>query len=153
VRFKQNAACTYLRTWGFPEECSLLGCGAMHSSSHLFTLVPRSQIFLSWRWSRHVPPKRRFSQDLHGATSQKTTFFVLTAVVTSSPTCVFHAHISCHIILFDHEYYTKLLCFRVCLKDGHVVTRIENICWNVFIAESFHCIVHLAYYFNVNWKL
>jgi hypothetical protein len=23
----------------------------------------------------HVPPKRRFKQDLHGATSQKTTFF------------------------------------------------------------------------------
>jgi hypothetical protein len=29
------------------------------------------------------PPKRRFIQDLHGATSQKTAFFIVTAVKTS----------------------------------------------------------------------
>jgi hypothetical protein len=29
------------------------------------------------RWRRHVPPKRRYSQHPHGATSQKTTFFSL----------------------------------------------------------------------------
>jgi hypothetical protein len=34
--------------------------------SHLLTLVPRSRIFLPWRWRRYVPPKRRFTQDLHG---------------------------------------------------------------------------------------
>jgi hypothetical protein len=33
-----------------------------------------------------VPPKRRFTQDLHGATSQKTTFFLVTAVKTSDLT-------------------------------------------------------------------
>jgi hypothetical protein len=45
-------------------------------SCYLLTLVPCSRIFLPWRWRRYVPPKRRFiSQDLHGATSQKTTFF------------------------------------------------------------------------------
>jgi hypothetical protein len=43
--------------------------------SHLLTLVPRSPIFLPWRWTRYVPPKRRFTQDLQGATSQKTAFF------------------------------------------------------------------------------
>jgi hypothetical protein len=47
------------------EECRLL------------TLVPRSRIFLPWRWRRYVPPKRRFTQDLHGATSQKTAFFLI----------------------------------------------------------------------------
>jgi hypothetical protein len=41
----------------------------------LLTLVPRSRIFLLWRWRRYVPPKRRFTQDVHGATSQKTAFF------------------------------------------------------------------------------
>jgi hypothetical protein len=35
---------------------------------HLLTLVPRSRIFLHWRWMRYVPPKHRFTQDLYGAT-------------------------------------------------------------------------------------
>jgi hypothetical protein len=39
------------------------------------TLVPRSRIFIPWRWRRYVPPKHLFIQDLHDATSQKTTFF------------------------------------------------------------------------------
>jgi hypothetical protein len=33
-----------------------------------------------------VPPKRRFTQDLHGATSQNTTFFIVAAVRTSNLT-------------------------------------------------------------------
>jgi hypothetical protein len=33
-----------------------------------------------------VPPKRRYTQDLHGATSQKTAFFTVTAVKTSDLT-------------------------------------------------------------------
>jgi hypothetical protein len=52
--------------------------------SHLLTLVPRSRIFLPWRWRRYIPPKRRFTQDLHDATSQKTAFFIVTAVKTSN---------------------------------------------------------------------
>jgi hypothetical protein len=52
--------------------------------SHLLTLVPRSWISLPWRWKRYVPPKRRFIQDVHGATSQKTAFFIATAVKTSN---------------------------------------------------------------------
>jgi hypothetical protein len=39
-----------------------------------------------WRWRRYVPPKRRFTQDLHGATSQKTAFFIVTTVKTSNLT-------------------------------------------------------------------
>jgi hypothetical protein len=54
--------------------------------SHLLTPVPRSRIFLPWRWRRYVPPKRRFTEDLHGSTSQKTAFFVVTAVKTSNLT-------------------------------------------------------------------
>jgi hypothetical protein len=33
---------------------------------------------------RYLPPKRRFTQDLHGATSQKMTFFIVTAVKISN---------------------------------------------------------------------
>jgi hypothetical protein len=51
--------------------------------SHLLTLVPRSHIFLPWRWRRFVPPIRRLPQDLPRATSQKMTFFIVTAVKTA----------------------------------------------------------------------
>jgi hypothetical protein len=56
------------------------------SCSHLATLVLRSRIFLPWRWRRYVPPKRRLTQDLHSATSQKTTFFIVTAMKASNLT-------------------------------------------------------------------
>jgi hypothetical protein len=46
------------------------------TSSHLLTLVPRSRIFLPWRWRRYVLLKRRLTRDLHGATSQKSAFFL-----------------------------------------------------------------------------
>jgi hypothetical protein len=38
-------------------------------------LVPRSRIFLPWRWRRYVTSKRRFTQEVHSATSKKTAFF------------------------------------------------------------------------------
>jgi hypothetical protein len=44
--------------------------------SCVLTLVPRLRIFLPWRWRWYVPPKRRFTQDLHGATSQKIAFLL-----------------------------------------------------------------------------
>jgi hypothetical protein len=40
-----------------------------------------------YRWFQcNFPPKRRFTQDLHGVTSQKTAFFIVTAVETSNLT-------------------------------------------------------------------
>jgi hypothetical protein len=56
------------------------------TASHLLSLVPRSRIFLPWRWRRYVLPKRRFIQDLHGATPQKTAFFIVTALKTTNST-------------------------------------------------------------------
>jgi hypothetical protein len=53
-------------------------------NSHLLRLVPRSRTFLPWRWGRYFPPKSRFTQDLHGIISQKTAFFLVTAVKTSN---------------------------------------------------------------------
>jgi hypothetical protein len=39
------------------------------SKGHLLTPVLRSRIFLPWRYRRYVHPKRRFTEDLHGAIS------------------------------------------------------------------------------------
>jgi hypothetical protein len=55
---------------------SWLFCTRSSVCSHLLTLVPHSQIFLPWRWRQYIPPKCRFTQELHGATSQKTAFFI-----------------------------------------------------------------------------
>jgi hypothetical protein len=64
--------------------------------SHLLTLTLYSRIFLHCKWKRYVPPKRRLIQDLHRATSQNTTFFIVTAVKASNRTSyiLFRIHIS-----------------------------------------------------------
>jgi hypothetical protein len=73
---------TLSRIWdlrgGDYEEYFILGCPQPPTHGGSF-----SRIFLSWRWRRYVPPKRRFTQELHGATSQKSAFFIVTAVKTS----------------------------------------------------------------------
>jgi hypothetical protein len=51
---------------------------------HLLTLDPRWQVFIPWKWRRYLPQKRRFRQDLHGATSQKMAFFKVTSLKTSN---------------------------------------------------------------------
>jgi hypothetical protein len=56
--------------------------------SHLLTLVPGSRIFLPWRLRRYILPKRRFTQNVHGATSQKAAFIIFPAVKTSNLTLV-----------------------------------------------------------------
>jgi hypothetical protein len=49
--------------------------------------------FLSpWWRTRWVPPKRRFLQEPHGVTSQKTSFFIVTAVKTSNLTSGLHGY-------------------------------------------------------------
>jgi hypothetical protein len=57
--------------------------------------------------SLYVPPKRRFTQDLHGATSQKTAFFIVTAVKTSNLTDV-----------ISFKRLTKLFERIIILRDG-----------------------------------
>jgi hypothetical protein len=54
----------------------------------LLTPVPRSRISLPWRWRQYIPPKRRFTQHLPGATSQNTALFIVTTVTTSNPTWI-----------------------------------------------------------------
>jgi hypothetical protein len=66
---KQKIIIVLCKMWGFHggdyEECRLL------------TLDPRSRIIRPWRLRRYVPPKRRFAQDINGATSLKTAFFLI----------------------------------------------------------------------------
>jgi hypothetical protein len=87
----------HLKCWyGSPmdeETCSrfmiliTLSIGKCIFACYLLTLVLRSRIFLPWRWRRYDPPKRRFNRLLlHGATPQKTAFFIVTAVKTSNLT-------------------------------------------------------------------
>jgi hypothetical protein len=60
-----------------PTQLGPLERDNLNHCSYLLTLVLRSRIFLPWRWSRYDPPKRRFNrQHLHGATPQKTAFFM-----------------------------------------------------------------------------
>jgi hypothetical protein len=49
-----------------------------------------------------VHPKRRFTQDLHKATSQKTAFFIGTAVKTSNLTSHFPVYLIICILIFCH---------------------------------------------------
>jgi hypothetical protein len=70
--------CKAIRNLSQKTTCKIWGFhGGDYEECHLLTLVSRARIFLPWRWRRYVPPKRRFAQDLHGATSQKTAFFIV----------------------------------------------------------------------------
>jgi hypothetical protein len=62
--------------WG-GSSC-ITGCFLLvgQSASHLLTLVLRGY-FYPEDGGGYVPPKRRFTQYLHGATSQKTAFFII----------------------------------------------------------------------------
>jgi hypothetical protein len=49
----------------------VLGALKLLGASKVLTFFSFAYFFLRWRWRRHVPPKHLFSQDPHGATSQK----------------------------------------------------------------------------------
>jgi hypothetical protein len=58
------------------------------------------------RWRPYVPPKSRLTQDLHRATSQKTTFFIVTAVKVSNLTRT-HMFISVNILSITDNWLSK----------------------------------------------
>jgi hypothetical protein len=67
-RFMRTICCRYVPLT--PEGwCS---GGSQQPPAHV---APLSRIFLPWRWRQFVPPKRRFTQDLHGPISRNRTFF------------------------------------------------------------------------------
>jgi hypothetical protein len=76
------------------------------------------QRFLSpWWWRSKVPPKRRFLQEAHGVTSQKTAFFIVTAVKTSNLT-------KCGIIVSRNSTW------------GLPVTSRSNTCWCTYAQDD-----------------
>jgi hypothetical protein len=54
--------------------------------SYTANVVPSSPILVTLMIERYIPPKRRFLQEPHGVTSQKTAFFIDTAVKSSNLT-------------------------------------------------------------------
>jgi hypothetical protein len=54
--------------------------------SYRANVVPSSPILVTLMMERYVPPKRNFLQEAHGVASQKTAFFIVTAVKTSNLT-------------------------------------------------------------------
>jgi hypothetical protein len=106
--------------------------------------------FLSpWWRRRYVPPKRRFLQEPHGVTSQKTTFFTVTAVKTSNltyglsnfPTCYFPcrrgggSRTLIHVINFC-KYPSKAYL-------SHVKCSICGVCDSIISNNTFQIIFNL----------
>jgi hypothetical protein len=73
---------TSVGVWGCSSSILDLGI----RGRRVVSFTPQPRIFLPRRWRQHNPPKLRFSQDLHDATSQKTAFFMATSVKTSNAT-------------------------------------------------------------------
>jgi hypothetical protein len=69
--------------------------------------------WLPWKCRRYFPPKRRLTQDLHGATSQKAAFLILTPVKTSNLTYVFFH--SCNDVL------SSSFCRYICALPSNIV--------------------------------
>jgi hypothetical protein len=101
-----------------------------------------------WLLRLHVPPKRRFTQDLHVATSQKTASIIVTAVKTSNLTYSINhpANLSVCVVdgiadpmgLFFTALYLmrllnprKLLSFGVCCFIMGKLTTC-NMLWRVY---------------------
>jgi hypothetical protein len=59
---------------------------AIFQAALLLTLFMARWFFPHWWLRRFLPPKRRLLQEPHGVTSQKTAFFIVSAVKTSSLT-------------------------------------------------------------------
>jgi hypothetical protein len=55
-------------------------------SSQRANVVSGSPILITVMMERYVPPKRQFLQEPRDVTSQKTTFFIVTAAKTSNLT-------------------------------------------------------------------
>jgi hypothetical protein len=64
----------------------LPNCSQLVTVSHSISLA---LYLLDWRSRWHVPTKRRFIINPHSTTSQKTAYFIVTAVNTSNPTTIF----------------------------------------------------------------
>jgi hypothetical protein len=95
------------------------------------------------RCLRYVPPKRRFTQDLHGATSQKTAFFIVTAVETSNLTISF---------MVLHKVSSDSVGLN--MADNHKChITLDNYAWNRFLSKSeYRALIYIACSFTILCK-
>jgi hypothetical protein len=95
--------------------------------------------FLSLWWRRrYVLPKRRFLQEPHGVISQKTPFFIVTAVKTSNLTKWF-GDFKCP--LFPPEQWLWTRMSSVVLREERNLERGGKVCNVMFSVDgSFDCI-------------
>jgi hypothetical protein len=68
-----------------------------------------------------ISEERRFSQDLHGATSQKTAFFIVTAVKTSNLTDL--KEFKCFLLSLIFRVYVYFVIHFICLSVYSVNVR------------------------------
>jgi hypothetical protein len=115
------------------EKSASEGPARNGGSSYLLTLVPCARIFLSWWWRRCVPPKRHFTQDLHGATFQKT-IFILNVFGFNTVYC-------CYCLSTGALYIVRILTTCVSLR----VELIKALCWREW-GNSFSFVVSDIYF-------
>jgi hypothetical protein len=90
-------------------------------------LFPVHWFMSPWWLRRYVPPKHRFLQEKHGVTSQKTAFFIVTAVTTPKSYTIYIfclPHTWCLIICFQHFIIFFLLhTEQRCQEELNYVTK------------------------------
>jgi hypothetical protein len=84
--------------------CSISLFAPAHAGSSL------ADFLLPSRWRRYVPPKHRLTQYLHGATSQNTVFFIVTAVKTSNLKS--YLRVSVEVTYFPGEFHVSTMALK-----------------------------------------
>jgi hypothetical protein len=94
------------------------------------------------RWRRYVPLKRRFTQDRHGTTSQKTAFFIVTAMKTSNLTrdSLFNFWV---FVWVSKPDFPQIFCSNFNLFEHQTIRRSRVHCTFIFlgIIEFLFCFV------------
>jgi hypothetical protein len=88
IRIREKGLTLAVCTMYFFATC--VGC------SLLLTLFLAHPLLSPWWWRSYIPAKHRFLQEPHVVTSQKTAYFIVTAVKTSNltPLTLYHGPVS-----------------------------------------------------------
>jgi hypothetical protein len=118
------------------------GINVFHS--HRNTLAPRSRVFLPWRWRRYVLAKRLFTQDLHGATSQKRALSFGSVQISWANSNTVPSNMITFLQMFKYSSFVIFLLFH------HIVYDFCN-GENVIFFENY-LIYFLEYVFFFPWQ-
>jgi hypothetical protein len=103
-----------------------------NAGSSLADFIPFSSFF-SWIWRRYVPPKRRLTQYLHGATSQGTSFFIITADKTTNHTFIYLHNYMC---LLPHKYGWNYQLFNNSTQSSSITTNTRSQASSIHLSSS-----------------